>query len=45
VYRILIGKSEGNISIRKPRRRLNVSLKWILGKGVGGCGLDSSGSI
>jgi hypothetical protein len=40
-YKILVGKPEGKIQIRKHKRKWEVILKWILRKYGGRCGLDS----
>jgi hypothetical protein len=41
---IVVGKPEGNRLLGRQRRRWGIILKRILGKRLGGCGLDSSGS-
>jgi hypothetical protein len=47
VYRVLVGKSEGERPFERPRRRLEDEVKMDLreiGWGGGGCGVDSPGS-
>jgi hypothetical protein len=43
-YSTFIAKPEGKRPLGRPRCRWNITLEWILGKRVGRCGLDSSGS-
>jgi hypothetical protein len=43
-YRVVVGKTEGKRPLGKPSRRWRTILKWILRSGVGGRGLDGSGS-
>jgi hypothetical protein len=45
VYKVLVGKPEGNIPLGRPRRRWEVGIRMDLREiGLGGCGLDSTGS-
>jgi hypothetical protein len=44
VYKVLVGKPEGKRPLDRPRRRREDGVKWILGRLVWGCGLDSTGS-
>jgi hypothetical protein len=45
VYLVLVGKSEGNRPLGRPRRRWEDGIRMDLGEiGLGGCGLDSTGS-
>jgi hypothetical protein len=40
VYRVLVGKPEGNRPLGRPRRRWRIILEWILRKWDVGYGLD-----
>jgi hypothetical protein len=45
VYRVLVGKPEGKRPLRRPRRRWEDGIRMDLREiGLGGCGLDSTGS-
>jgi hypothetical protein len=45
VYRVWMGKPEGKRPLERPRRvDGRMGSKWTLGRLVGGCGVDSSGS-
>jgi hypothetical protein len=44
-YKILIGKPENKRPLGRIRRRWEDDIKWILGKSVLGCVLDSSGGL
>jgi hypothetical protein len=44
VYRVLMGKPEGKRPLGRPRRRWEDGIKMALGRYLGGCGVDSSGS-
>jgi hypothetical protein len=44
VYRVLVGKPEGKRPLERPRCRWEDGIKMDLGRLVGGCGVDSSGS-
>jgi hypothetical protein len=38
VYRVSVGKPEGNIPFERPRRRWENGIKWTLGRLAGGGG-------
>jgi hypothetical protein len=38
----LVGQPEEKITLGRPRRKWEMILKWVLGKRLGGCGLDLS---
>jgi hypothetical protein len=44
VYSVLVGKPEGKSPLGRPRRRWEDGIKLILGRLVGGCGVDSPSS-
>jgi hypothetical protein len=45
VYKVLVGKPEGKRPLGRPRRRWENGINMDLGEiGLGGCGLDSTGS-
>jgi hypothetical protein len=45
VYRVLVGKPEGKRPLERPRRRWEDGIKMDLREiGLGGCGVDSTGS-
>jgi hypothetical protein len=45
VYKVLVGKPEGKRPLGRPRRRWEDGIRMDLGEiGLGGCGLDSTGS-
>jgi hypothetical protein len=45
VYKVLVGKSEGTRPLGRPRRRWEDGIRMDLREiGLGGCGLDSTGS-
>jgi hypothetical protein len=45
VYRVLVGKPEGKRPLGRPRRRWEDGVRMDLREiGLGGCGLDSTGS-
>jgi hypothetical protein len=45
VYKVLVGKPEGNRPLGRPRRRWEDGIRMDLREiGLGGCGLDSTGS-
>jgi hypothetical protein len=45
VYKVLVGKPEGKKTLGRPRRRWEDGIRMDLGEiGLGGCGLDSTGS-
>jgi hypothetical protein len=45
VYRVLVGKPEGKRPLGRPRRRWVDGIRIVLRDiGLGGCGLDSTGS-
>jgi hypothetical protein len=44
VYKVLVGKREGNKPLGRPRHRWEVGSEWILGRLAWGFGLDSTGS-
>jgi hypothetical protein len=45
VYKVLVGKPEGKRPLGKPRRRWEDEIRMDLREiGLGGCGLDSTGS-
>jgi hypothetical protein len=45
VYRVLVGKPEGNRPLGRPRRRWEDGIRMDLREiGLAGCGLDSTGS-
>jgi hypothetical protein len=45
VYKFLVGKPEGKRPLGRPRRRWEDGIRMDLRKiGLGGCGLDSTGS-
>jgi hypothetical protein len=45
MYRVLVGKAEGNRPPRRPRRRWEDEIRMNLREiGLGGCGFDSTGS-
>jgi hypothetical protein len=43
VYRLLVGKPEGQRPLGRPRRKLEDNIKMDLKRNGMGCGLDSSG--
>jgi hypothetical protein len=44
MYKVLVGKPEGKRPLGRPRRRCEDGIRIILGRLLGGCGLDSTGS-
>jgi hypothetical protein len=44
VYRVLVGKPEGKSHLKDQGVDGRMGSKWTLGRLVGGCGVDSSGS-
>jgi hypothetical protein len=45
VYKVLVGKTEGKRPLRRPRRKWEDGIRMDLREiGLGGCGLDSTGS-
>jgi hypothetical protein len=45
VYKVLVGKPEGKRPLGRSRRRWEYGIRMDLGEiGLGGCGLDSTGS-
>jgi hypothetical protein len=44
VYRVLVGKPEGNRPLGRPRHRWENGIRKDLRELVGGCGVDSPGS-
>jgi hypothetical protein len=46
VYRVLVGKPEGKRPLGRPMRRWEYGIRMDLREiGLGGCGLDSTGSV
>jgi hypothetical protein len=44
VYKVLVGKPEGNRPLGRPRRRWEVAIIMDLRETGWGCGVDSTGS-
>jgi hypothetical protein len=45
VYSVLVENPEGKRLLERPSRSWDDGIKWTLGRLVGECGVDSSGSV